>query len=307
MDNINKLTRVYQDHWSDKPIFNSSLLNDIDKKVTLHKDINNPMSSAAACLNVLGNLNRSTEDIKRFFNYFYLDIKQVIDFPTGVNVNGEIYNDKGPIIFEWIGPRSSPIYEKSGSRGKYKTSVDAYFLAKIDNKITQLLIEWKFTENYSSAIYQHKFTGLEGNERLRRYSSVLAKLRKEKRFPFNFRDEGEFGLYDFNYEPFYQLLRTTLLAKMTTPLQLNQDIVVEDYKIVHLMHSENDNLKYLNKPHIKFSPGLKRYSGRELHDVWKNVILSPVEREHFICGYWNKALSQLSNSDFKDYLINRYE
>jgi len=301
----NKLTIEYQNRWSDKPFYDNSLFNGIDEKVTLHKELNNLMSSQAACLNVFGSLNRSPNDIIRFLNYFSLNITRVIDFPTGVNVDGEIYNDKGPIIFEWIGPRSSPIYERSGSRGIYRTSIDAYLLAEIDNKITQLLIEWKFTENYSSDAYTHKFTGLEGNERLRRYSSVLAKLRKEKLFPFNFK--GKLGLYDFCYEPYYQLLRMTLLAEMTTPLRLNQDIMVEDYIIVHLMHSENNNLKYLNKSNTKFSPGLRKYVGRALHDIWGNEILTPAERERFVYGYWNKALSQLSSSSYKDYLIERYE
>jgi len=301
----NKLTIEYQNRWSDQPLYDNSLCKDIDEKITLHRELYNPMSSQAACFNVFGCLNRSPKDIIRFFNYFSLNITRIIDFPTGINVDGEIYNDKGPIIFEWIGPRHSPIYERSGSRGKYRTSIDAYLLAEIDNKITQLLIEWKFTENYGSDAYSHKFTGLEGNERLRRYSSVLAKLRKEEHFPFNFR--SKIGLSDFSYEPYYQLLRMTLLAKMTTPLLLNREIIVDDYKIVHLTHSENSNLNNLSKSNTKFSPGLRKYAGRELHDVWGNEILVPTERERFIYGHWNKALSRLSNSPYKDYLKERYE
>lgn len=300
-----KLTEEYQNSWLDEPLYDDSLFNGIDNKVTMHKEFDNPMSSQAACLNVFGSLNRSPNEIIRFFNYFSLNITQVIDFPTGVNVDGEIYNDKGPIIFEWIGPRRSPINERGGSRGKCKTSIDAYLLAEIDDKITQLLIEWKFTEDYSSKADNHKFTGVEGNERLRRYSSVLAKLRKDEHFPFNFK--GKIGLSDFSYEPYYQLLRMTLLARMTTPLRLNQEIMVEDYRIVHLTHSENNNLKYLNKSNIEFSPGLRKFADRELYDVWGNEILGPTERERFVCGYWNKALSQLSYSPYKDYLIKRYE
>ena len=93
---------------------------------------------------------------------------------------------------------------------------------------------------------------------------------------------------------------------MTTPLQLSGDIRIEDYKIVHLTHSNNEALKCLKADYLEYSPGLRLHSNRELHDVWQNEILVPNERQHFVCGYWNKALSQLSNSDLKDYLMERY-
>lgn len=308
MDTTNKLSKEYQDRWSNNSIFNELLLGHIDNKAQLHKELHrNPLSSAAACLNVLSNIKDKPDDIKQFFQYFSLEIDQVLTFPTGVNVQDEVYNDIGPIVFEWIGPQLSPLYERSGSRGKYRTSIDAYLLARIAGKTTQLLIEWKFTEDYSSKSYHQKFSGLEGNERLRRYSSVLAKLRKEKRIPFNLTGKGDLGLYDFSYEPFYQLLRMTLLAKMTTPLKLSDDVFIEDYKIVHLTHSDNVTLKYLKEDYLEYSPGIKMHSGRELHDVWRNEILAPTEQEHFVSGYWNKALSRLSNSDLKSYLIERYE
>jgi len=306
MATVNKLTQEYQSRWLGKPIFNDSLLSHIDEKVQLHKALHNPLSSAAACLNVLSNIKDNPTDIKQFFRCFSLEIDQVIKFPTGVSVQDEVYNDIGPIVFEWIGPQLSPIYEKTGSRGKYKTSIDAYLLARIAGKTTQLLIEWKFTEDYSSKSYNHKFSGLQGNERLRRYSSVLATLRKENRVPFNLTDEGKLGLYDFSYEPLYQLLRMTLLAKMTTPLKLNDDILIDDYKIVHLTHSNNEAVKYLKADYLEYSPGLRLHSGRELHDVWRNEILAPDERDHFVSGYWNQALSQLSISKVRDYLIERY-
>jgi hypothetical protein len=98
----------------------------------------------------------------------------------------------------------------------------------------------------------------------------------------------------------------TLLAKMTTPLKLNDDILIDDYKIVHLTHSNNEAVKYLKADYLEYSPGLRLHSGRELHDVWRNEILAPDERDHFVSGYWNQALSQLSISKVRDYLIERY-
>jgi hypothetical protein len=301
-----KLTASYQNTWHDRPIFDQLLLSAIDEKVTLHKEISNVLSSAAACVNVLGGLNNSSEDIKHFFAQFSLNIQEVINFPSGVNLDGEIYNDTGPIIFEWIGPRHSPINERGGTRGQRKTSIDAFLIAVIDNKITQLFIEWKFTEKYNSEGFLQKFGGLRGVERLRRYSSILVKLRGSNKFPFAFADEGLFGLYDFGWEPFYQLLRMTLLAKMTTPLQLTPSIKIEDYKVLHLVHSGNDQLKSLEDAHVKYTPGISEYAGRDIHDIWKNELLSPTERDHFVYGHWDKAISTISDSALKSYLTDRY-
>ena len=259
----NKLSIEYQSRWADRQFFDRSVLDYIDlEHVTLHREVYNPMSSQASCLNVMGYLNHHPDDIKSFFSGFSIDITEVIDFPTGVDLGGEIYNDKGPIVFEWIGPRRSPIHERGGSRGSLRTSIDAYLLVIVSNRVTQLLVEWKFSENYNTEGCSHKFAGIQGNERLRRYSSVIAKLRKENKVPLNF--SSEFGLYDLGYEPYFQLLRMTLLAKMTMHMRLGEDLQIEDYRIIHLVHSANDSLKSLNKGNVEYCPGLRKFVGREL-------------------------------------------
>jgi len=261
-------------------------------------------SSAAACLNVLVYLNRNQNDIIPFFNQIGLNIQKVIDFPQNVVYGGEKYDDKGPIIFEWIGPKESPINEgKGGSRGQSRTSIDAYMLAEINGKVTQLFIEWKFTEVYNSISYTHKFGGKYGIERLRRYSDTLTELRKGN-FPFRFKNEDKIGLYDFSYEPLYQLLRMTLLARMTTPVSLSS-LRIDDYKIIHLTHSENNDLNFLSEAHLKYSPGLKRFIGHSLHDTWIEL-LDDKEKEHHIMEFWNKALNVLSTNKDKKYLVQRY-
>jgi hypothetical protein len=264
----------------------------------------NVRSSAAACFNVLGYLNHNPNDIIPFFNQIGLNIQKVIDFPHPVVYGGKRYDDEGPIVFEWIGPKKSPINEKDGSRGQRRTSIDAYMLAEVNGKITQLFIEWKFTETYNSVSNTHKFGGKKGIERLRRYSDILAKLRKSN-FPFKFNDEDKIGLSDFSYEPFYQLLRMTLLAKMTTPTNLNS-LRIDDYKIIHLAHSENNDLNFLSETHLKYSPGLKEFIGKPLHDTWIEL-LDDQEKEHHIMGFWNKALNILSANEDKEYLVQRYE
>jgi hypothetical protein len=130
-------------------------------------------------------------------------------------------------------------------------------------------------------------------------------LRKENKVPFRFVYEGGIGLFDFGYEPFYQLLRMTLLAKMTTPLEIG-NFNVEDYRILHLSHSDNTRLNILEDSKIKFCPHLHEFRGKELHNTWIQL-LSENDIPRFKFGYWNLALDEIQNKALKDYLIERYK
>ena len=300
---MKKLSETYQKKWINNHLYNDKIINNIDASVQLHKDIKSGVSSAAACINVLGNLSKP--DLLNYLNRFNLNIDEIFEFPNQSNVGGEVYNDKGFVVFEWIGPKKSPIFENRGKRGSQRTSVDGFVIAKIDNKLTQIFIEWKFTETYTSIDEIQKFAGLRGNERLKRYSSCLAKLRNSKDFPFRLNNVGGIGLYDFGYEPFYQLLRMTLLAKMTTPIMIGKHSI-QDYRILHITHSDNSKLNILSKSNIKFCPGLINYQGKNIHEVWLNL-LSDYEKNKFRSGYWNQSLDLITDNDLKNYLIERYK
>lgn len=300
-----KLTRSYQKKWNNNHLFNQDVVNNISPDVQLHKEIHNVLSSAASCLNLFGNLNE--KELLNFLNRFDLQIQEIIPFPSKSNVDGQIYDDIGNVIFEWIGPKKSPINERGGKRGQNRTSIDAFVLARIEGKITQLLIEWKFTESYNSVDQTQKFSGIAGTERLRRYSAILAKLRKKKDIPFSMKYEGGWGLSDLGYEPYYQLLRMTLLGKMTSPFQLNNNIMVEDYRIIHLSHSDNNKLNIVTKKMLNYCPGIIKLAGLPLHQIWKEHILTDVEAKRFKYGYWNKNIDVIMNEEFKKYMTERYE
>jgi len=305
MEETDVLSEKYQRKWDSEPIYDESIFSKIDKTVHLHTEIRNVRSSAAACINALGCMANNKNDLLNFLNEFNVGVDEIITFPSGSTVGGRRYNDSGNIVFEWVGPKESPLGEK-GSRGLNRTSIDAYVLGTVKGKVTQLLIEWKFTETYNSPLNAKRFSGIAGNERLRRYSICLAKLRKEQDFPFRMTYEGAFGLPDLCYEPFFQLLRMTLLAKLTTPLEFDSGLVVKDYRILHLSHSKNSGLNELTPAQLDFSPGLRRYSGRSLHEVWRDNILSNTEAKKFCCGYWDQAIRVISDDRLKNYLSNRY-
>jgi hypothetical protein len=299
---MNKLTIQYQQQFSEKLIFDLSVIDGIDPNAKLHEEtMRHPLSSSAACINVLGSLSKNPEELRRFLNTFGLDIEELYEFPSPVSFGDRKYCDKGYVVFEWIGPQKSPINETGGGRGQSRTSIDAFVLGKIGGKTTQILIEWKFTEGLSRELVLGKFSGKSGVERLKRYSLVLAELRKQRDFPFAFDDkytsgkpESNLGIYDFSPDHLYQLLRMTLLAKTTVGSSLGK-YVLEDYRVIHLTHSKNDRVNILEPKYLELSPGLKRFSGCQLHEMWKEV-LSPRDKERFFYGYWDKSITLIDLS-----------
>lgn len=309
---MNKLTLDFQKKFMPQLIFDESVFQRIDPAVKLHEETKrNPLSSCAACLNVIGSTATDPLELARFLPSFGLEIEELYEFPSPVCFEGRTYHDEGYAVFEWIGPGNSPINEQGGGRGQNRTSVDAFVLAKVNRKTTQVLIEWKFTEGLSRELALGRFCGGKGIERLRRYSRVLAELRRQGDLPFDFDEEyrptslkSSMGMYDLSPDHLYQLLRMTLLAKMTTGKTLGK-YTLEDYRIVHLTHSQNDRINVLHPEYLALSPGLQRFSGRQLHDVW-NEILSASDRERFVCGHWDTAISALKNDKLRGYLSDRY-
>ncbi len=302
---MNKLSLDFQSRFKDQLIYNPSIFDFIDPKAELHKETkSNPMSSAQSCLNVLGQLATDPENLINFLNDFGLNIDKIMPFPKGADVGGEIYNDEGYVIFEWIGPSESPLYETGGGRGHCRTSIDAYIIAEIEGKLTQLLIEWKFAEGIFRSLETMKFSGLEGLERLRRYSQVLVPLRNTNKFPFIFDRKGGIGLFDFSVDHLFQLMRMTLLAKKTTPIIIGK-LKIDDYRIVHLSHSQNEKINILHDEYLTHSPGFRKFRGMKLYDAWRSI-LTEKERQKFIRGHWDISLPQIANKKLRGYLLDRY-
>ena len=245
---VNKLTLDFQKKFVPRLIFDESIFQRIDPAVKLHEETKcNPLSSCAACLNVIGSLAIAPAELARFLGSFGLEIEDIYKFPSPVCFDGRTYHDEGYAVIE----------------------------------------------------------------RLKRYSGVLAELRKHGDIPFDFDEEyrptspkSYVGMYDFSPDHIYQLMRLTLLARTTTGKTLG-DYTLEDYRIVHLTHSQNDRINILHPEYLVFSPGLQRFSGRQLHDVWKEL-LCPRERERFVFGHWDAVISRLKNDELRTYLSERY-
>ena len=132
---MDKLSMEFQEQFDGNLIFAPSVLDDIDPAARLHEEtLRHPLSSSAACLNVLGSLAGDSRALITFLRFFGLEVENLYEFPSPISVGGRTYRDKGYVVFEWVGPRRSPINERAGGRGHNRTSVDAFLLGKVDGK-----------------------------------------------------------------------------------------------------------------------------------------------------------------------------
>lgn len=199
-----------------------------------HQPSGHLLSSQIACLNHL---------------YF---MRQRKDAATAVlkNICPEIVEavivDDGFVEFEVVGSQNY-LGEKSHNRGANATSIDAVMVGKkADGKNMLVMIEWKYTEDYRP---DNKYIPA----RARIYDRLLAEPAcpiKSERFE---------SLY---YEPFYQLMRQTLLGwKMVQ----YEEYGCDEYIHLHVIPAANKELK-----ERVTSPDL---AGNSMSEAWQNVLV----------------------------------
>jgi hypothetical protein len=159
--------------------------------------------------------------------------------------------DAGYVAFEYIGSRQY-LKEPAFTRGSHCTSVDAAMLGVTTARQRILfLIEWKYTESYNPE-------DLYINRRARAYDTLIAN------------EDGPFvaGIttQTLYYEPFYQMMRQTLLASQ---FEKHQEMDCTQCLNVHVIPKENRDLK-----ETITSPGLQ---GRNIHDAWRKVLKAPAK------------------------------
>ena len=331
---MNVLSHEFQEQFKNKQFINNSIPYMLKKSgIKGHNGLYNPLSSQACCINFFYPFieEKQKESLKQLLFALGIEVDSVITIKpnskfydenayrqTNLFVTTETseddriikYPDGGNVLFEWIGPYKSPTGENSGYlRGHHRTSIDAYILAYIKGKVTQLLIEWKFTESYSSRQNTGKFLGAKGIERLARYAPILARDRAlGKEILFKIDDIDYWGLYDICYEPFYQLLRQHMLGQETVGMCFG-DYYIQDYKVIHLTHSANKKLNVLTDKQAEYSKGFSDFVGNQIHEIWSDL-LNTNFKEKFIGAYWDEAVLKFKpNNELKswyDYIVERY-
>jgi hypothetical protein len=192
--------------------------------------------------------------------------------------------DSGFIEFEKTGQR--PLgKERSTQRGANSTSIDSFMIGKKQNgEKVLVLIEWKYTESYSpiSVLISNS-----GKNRFEIYQELL----EDPDCPIRSRD-----FKDLFFEPYYQLMRQTLLGWTMTK---NKEYGVSDWLHLHVIPNENKELRERITS--------KNLIGKTLEESWKLQLKNP---EKYIAISPEKLLEPLKKlQDTKsiiDYLTNRY-
>lgn len=166
-------------------------------------------SSQVACVNTLWPLRHDPDLLAHVFRPFFPDIAAVLPLDADVPTVGAGPDDAaGYLAVEWIGTRRYFPQERSWQRGAHATSADfAFRYAAARGAITVVLGEWKYTEDYRSKKIS------DGTPQ------AAATLAAQRRIyhPHVVRwQAAQPGLPDYDslfVDPFYQLLRLTLLAR----------------------------------------------------------------------------------------------
>lgn len=187
--------------------------------------------------------------------------------------------DDGFVEFEFIGERQH-LKEPSFTRGANCTSIDAAMIGRRkDGSRHIFLIEWKYTEEYG---VEDKYI----EKRARVYDALIT----AEDSPFEHREPKV-----FYYEPFYQLMRQTLLGH---ELARHHDHGCTAYMHVHVCPQANTDF------HLRMtSPGIL---GESVAKAWAATLKDP---QLFISTTPEALLSPaLEHCDqlWCDYLRNRY-
>jgi hypothetical protein len=229
-------------------------------------------------------------------NHLYYLRKQK-EFATKIlqNINNRIVSadeiaypdtDTGYVAFEIVG-KENYLGERQHTRGANATSVDAVMVGKkADGKNILVLIEWKYTEYYEHG------KSLYIPARYRIYNPLLSAANS----PFKPIIPNGKLFEPLYYEPFYELMRQTLLGwKMASASEYNCD----EYIHLYVVPDKNTELLLENT-----SPGLE---GETINEAWQKTLknetlfriispeclLEPLKNEQGIQTFFN-------------YLENRY-
>jgi len=211
---------------------------------------NHLCSSQVFCVNLLFPLIDKPEILAGALRPFFPDIARMLPV-----------EDKRYIAFEWIGEvnylKEEPMLGESRKRGAGNTSIDAMMMYETqDGKKITLLVETKYSESYG--VFYKRFRS-DGTDRFENYGEFFY----SKESPINL--ETAPNLADFLYEPFYQLLRHSLLASQI--MQTGKP-KVSRVQVVHLTVSYNRDLLAVTAPRF-------HHLGNTSYEAWQKLLKDP--------------------------------
>jgi hypothetical protein len=194
------------------------------------------LSSQVACVNHLYALRQRRDASTALLQYLDPLIEEA-----------EIVDD-GFVEFEFIGERQY-LKERGFTRGAHCTSVDAAMIGRTAaGERRMFLIEWKYTESYRS---EDKYMDAR--------AAVYDQFIEAADSPFRL-----IQARDLYFEPFYQLMRQTLLGQQ---MARNHDHGCRSFRHIHVAPDEN-----LEFHRSITAPAL---TGADVYDAWRSVLKQP--------------------------------
>lgn len=176
-----------------------------------------------------------------------LALLRLID-PEVTEVEGVVGPEglSSPVEFEWVGWRG-PLEGGRVSRGANQTSVDALLVGLTAGGRRAYLIEWKYCEEYLHP--EDKGAGTSGATRTARYEALYDAPMSS----FN----GAVPFADLLYEPFYQLMRMTLLGDRMLAEGVTERAPIDDFRVVVVCPAGNVDYRQV----VPGTPLARRLSG----------------------------------------------
>jgi|ERR1035437_53328 hypothetical protein len=201
------------------------------------------VSSQIQCLNYLFALRKDKDSVLKLAQLFDPDIEDV--FPTIAD------KDSGYISFEFVCNNAKLLGETNtgAKRGTYCTSVDAFITAKRHKQKLLIPIEWKYSENYFDCKNKALESG-KGITRQHRYNHLIENSKQLK-------STQEIVSSVYYYEPFYELMRQTLLVE-----QMILSGIADDFLHIVVIPSKNKDLLDDNY----------EFSKNDLKTTWNNCL-----------------------------------
>lgn len=226
------------------------------------------LSSQIACINHLYPLRYDKEAVLSIAKQINSDIVDVMQIESDTFLPGFISFEVTSDIDHLNETRGC----QKLTRGTMCTSVDAliYGRLKDDSRII-IPIEWKYTENYHEDGKIDKDYSVEnrgkGNERLRRYSTLITNSQQLSLKKDNYKNSVYF------FEPFYQLMRQTLWVEQMIANNKTETIKAENFIHAHIVPNENKELLQYEYP--VSMKGMKETWESCLTDIDKYKIVEP--------------------------------
>ncbi len=247
--------------------------------------------SQCACVNALWPMTYNPNLLASVFNPFFPELDQILPFDADLPLPD---GNKPYLAFEWIGTKNYLKEISWGIRGALGTSTDfAFRFRRFDGKVQMVLGEWKYTESYSRKLPAQENIS---KTQLRIYQKAFDRWQNDH--------SGLPPYHTFFIEPFYQLMRLTLLAREMENAYLSGDGEMDSDIVSVAIVVPKANEEYRRSI---TSPELANY-GRDVIAIWKKIATPerfvPIESEKLLTLINELAPKNLQ--PWSEYLIKRY-